>query len=282
MMGPTRSRVGLIGWPVEHSLSPAMHNAAFAELGLDWCYDLLPTPENAVATQLERVRRGYQGANVTVPHKLSVIQHLDRVDQAAQAIGAVNTISVQSGELVGYNTDAPGFMAALAAAGFAAAGRQALILGAGGAACAVATALAQAGCAVTIHNRRPQQAVVLARRLGPQADGLPPGARLDDVQPSRFDLLVNATPVGMWPAIDACPWPDDLPLAAHWTVYDLIYNPTRTRLLARAEDVGATTIGGLEMLIHQGALAFTLWTGRPAPVETMRAAATMALQANAR
>jgi shikimate dehydrogenase len=281
MMGPTRNRVGLIGWPVAHSLSPAMHHAAFAELGLDWCYDLLPTPESAIGTQLEQVRQGYRGAKVTVPNKQRVMQHLDRVGQTAREIGAVNTITVRSGELVGHNTDAPGFMTALTAAGFAPAGRQALILGAGGAAHAAATALVQAGCSITIYNRRPGPAVELARRLGPQATALPAGARLD-VEPSRFDLLVNATPVGMWPAIDACPWPDGLPLPAHWTVYDLVYNPVRTRLLARAEAVGATTIGGLEMLIHQGALAFALWTGLPAPVETMRAAAIKALKATPR
>jgi shikimate dehydrogenase len=277
-----QERVGLIGWPVEHSLSPAMHDAAFAALGLDWRYELLPTRDDRVAARLEHVRHEYRGVNVTVPHKQRVIPYLDRIDEAAAMIGAVNTISVRDGELVGYNTDAAGFLTALTEAGFSPAGRQALLLGAGGAARAVAAALAGAGCTVTLYNRRPERAVELANSLGEAVQGLTPGTSLHDLELAHFDLLVNATPVGMWPAVGACPWPEELPLLARWTVYDLVYNPNQTRLMKRAHAAGASTIGGLEMLVHQGALALTLWTGRQAPVEVMRAAAQAALGADQR
>jgi shikimate dehydrogenase len=272
-------RVGLIGWPVEHSLSPVMHNAAFAELGLDWRYELLPTSHDQLAARLEKARREYRGANVTVPHKQQVLQHLDHIDETAAMIGAVNTISMHDGELVGHNTDAVGFLTALIAAGFAPAGQHALLLGAGGAARAVASALAGAACAVTIYNRRPERAVELAKSLGGAVAAVPAGVDLAELELTRFDLLVNATPVGMWPAVGACPWPEELPLPARWTVYDLIYNPSQTQLLDRARAAGATTIGGLEMLVHQGALAFALWTSRHAPIAVMRAAATKALRA---
>ncbi len=269
----TRNMVGLIGWPVEHSLSPAMHNAAFASLGLSWRYTLLPTPPGEVAAVLRRLRREFRGANVTVPHKQAVMPHLDAIDETAQAIGAVNTIVVREGRLIGYNTDGDGFLAALREAGWEAKGRRALILGAGGAARAVVYALARSGCAVAIHNRTPDRAARLAaamRSLGLAVRSLP---ALTDAALDDFDLLVNATPLGMWPHTDASPWPESLPLPAHWTVFDLVYNPAETRLLARARAAGARPVGGLGMLVHQGALAFALWTGRPAPAEVMRRAA---------
>lgn len=277
MIEGTTQRVCLIGWPVEHSLSPAMHNAAFAELGLDWHYGLLPTPDNAIAARLEEVRICYRGANVTVPHKQRVMAYLDDVDDTAKVIGAVNTIVVRDGQLQGYNTDAAGFLAGLTEVGFRPAGRHALVLGAGGAARAVVTALQGAECTVTIHNRRPQRAIELAKRVGGRVHGLSAGIGLEDLDLSQFDLLVNTTPVGMWPEIDACPWPETIPIPSRWTVYDLVYNPLRTRLLARAHENGATAIGGLEMLIQQGASAFALWTGRQPPAEIMRAAARAAL-----
>jgi shikimate dehydrogenase len=273
MTPPSPQRVGLIGWPVEHSLSPIMHNAAFAELGLNWHYELLPTPLDAVSTQLENLRYAYQGANVTVPHKQRVMKYLDQISNTAARIGAINTISVQDGQLIGHNTDADGFLKALRSTGFAPANRRALILGAGGAARAATAALSEAGCATTLYNRRPERAVEVAANLGGRVHGLPEGIELTDLDLDQFDLLINATPVGMWPRIDACPWPAELPIPASWIIYDLVYNPETTRLLARAQAAGATTIGGLEMLIYQGALAFELWTDRQAPVETMRSVA---------
>jgi shikimate dehydrogenase len=269
----TTQHVGLIGWPVEHSVSPAMHNAAFEVLGLPWHYKLLPTPADqvkAVLTSLKAQR--YRGANVTVPHKQGVISYLDEITDDAQAIGAVNTILIQKGKLVGHNTDGDGFLAALREGGFEPADRQALVLGAGGAARAVVHALGKSGCAVTIHNRTAQRAEKLAHDMQVSV-----AADLSGLDLDRFDLLVNSTSVGMWPGIDASPWPESLPLPPHWTVYDLVYNPAETQLLIQAEALGARPIGGLGMLVHQGALAFELWTGRPAPVDVMRAAAEDAL-----
>jgi shikimate dehydrogenase len=277
--------VGLIGWPVEHSVSPAMHNAAFDALGLHWHYTLLPTPPGKVKATLTKLKeQGYRGANVTVPHKQVVMPHLDEITGAARDIGAVNTIVVQEGQLIGHNTDGDGFLAALWEAGFEPAEKRALVLGAGGAARAVVYALAQAGCTVAIHNRTVQRAAQLAhhmQRIGVRAPvtWVPTTATLTDLDLARFDLLVNATPVGMWPHTDASPWPETIPLPSHWTVFDLVYNPAETRLLAQAHAAGATAVCGLGMLVHQGALAFELWTGQSPPVAVMWAACQQALEA---
>jgi len=276
--------VGLIGWPVEHSVSPAMHNAAFDALGLHWRYALLPTPPGRVKAALTNLKaQGYRGANVTVPHKQVVMPHLDEITGAARDIGAVNTIVVEEGRLIGHNTDGDGFLAALREAGFAPAGRRALVLGAGGAARAVVYALAQAGCAVTIHNRTVRRAAQLAhhiQRVGVRAPvtWVPVTTTLADLDLAIFDLLVNATPVGMWPHTDTSPWPETLPLPSHWTVFDLVYNPAETRLLVQARAAVAPAVSGLGMLVHQGALAFARWTGHSPPIEVMRVAAGDALK----
>lgn len=276
MTANTTQQVGLIGWPVAHSVSPAMHNAAFQALDLLWRYALMPTPPGEVGTALARLKaQDYRGANVTVPHKQAVMPHLDEIAEAARAIGAVNTIVVYRDRLVGHNTDAAGFLAALREAGFEPAGKRALVLGAGGAARAVIYALNRAGCDVAVHNRTVRRAGELIRALAVPARLVPD---LAEIEPAAFDLLVNATPAGMTPHVDASPWPEALPLPARWAVYDLIYNPAETRLLSRARAAGATAIGGLGMLVHQGALAFELWTGQSPPVEVMRAAAQNALR----
>ena len=275
--------VGLIGWPVEHSVSPAMHNAAFESMGLPWHYTLLPTDPDQVKAMLDDLKaRGYRGANVTVPHKRAVMPYLDELDDAAQDIGAVNTIVVQGDRLVGYNTDAGGFIGALQEAGFCPSGRRALVLGAGGASRAVVYGLARVGCAVVVHNRTVSRAAELANWLRDAIPHIPvtwvpTRTSLADLPLADYDLLVNTTPLGMWPQIAASPWPETLPVPAHWTVYDLVYNPAETRLLAQAAASGATAIGGLGMLVHQGALAFELWTGQAPPMEIMRAAAERTL-----
>ncbi len=269
-------RVGLIGWPVEHSVSPAMHNAAFQALGLDWHYALLPTPPGEVASTLAHLKaQGYRGANVTVPHKEAVMACLDEVEGLAQTIGAVNTVVVQKGCLLGYNTDAPGFLAALQAAGFEPRGSRALVIGAGGAARAVVHALLQAGGSIVLYNRTLQRARQLAHHAQEIGGPVAWVASLETLEPelADFNLLVNATSVGMWPQSNASPWPEALSLPPHWTVFDLVYNPAETRLLAQARAVGATPIAGLEMLVQQGALAFELWTGQFPPLDVMRAAA---------
>jgi len=271
--------VGLIGWPVEHSVSPAMQNAAFEALGLPWRYRLLPTPPGEVGAVLARLRaEGYRGANVTVPHKQAVMPFLDGISDAARSIGAVNTLVLRKGRWGGHNTDGQGFLAALRAGGYQPEGQRALVLGAGGGARSVAYALARVGCEVTIYNRTASRARALVAdmaRLGLMVSAV---AALDDLDLAAFGLLVNATSVGMWPEVDVSPWPAALSLPGQWTVFDLVYNPTETRLLAQARAAGATTIGGLGMLVYQGALAFELWTGHRPPVALMRAAAERALR----
>lgn len=278
-----RVRVGLIGWPVDHSISPAMQNAAFRALGLAWHYDLLPAPPGQVGSLLVGLAaQGYRGANVTVPHKQAVLPFLARVAGEAQAIGAVNTLVLQTedaaGGWAGHNTDGAGFLAALREAGFEPAGSSALVLGAGGAARAVVHALLAAGCSVAIHNRTGERAARLAEDMAATGGPRPQAISLDELQPDAIDLLINATSLGMGAQADASPWPAPLPLPARWTAYDLVYRPAETPFLARARAAGCRAVGGLGMLIHQGALAFELWTRQPAPLEIMRDAAQQALR----
>ena len=261
-----------------------MHNAAFEALGLVWQYDLLPVPPGQLGTALADLRAGeFRGANVTVPHKSAVMAFLDEIDDAARTIGAVNTITVQGKRWRGHNTDAAGFVRALREAGLEPAGRRALLLGAGGAARAAAYALAQAGCAVAIHNRTTNRAAKLVHHLqdldlcAPVA-WVPGKAALDQLDLARFDLLVNATSVGMWPRAEDTPWARELAMPSHWTVFDLVYNPLETRLLWQARQAGANTIDGLGMLVWQGALAFALWTGQEPPADLMRVAALESLE----
>lgn len=275
-------QVGLIGWPVEHSVSPAMHNAAFVELGLGWQYRLLPTRPGQLGARLDKLdQQGFRGVNITVPHKQSIMPHLDRLSETAQAIGAVNTVVFGRQGNMGDNTDGQGFLDGLRHAGFEPAGQRALVLGAGGGARAVTYALAQVGCSVTLYNRTEERAILMARdmqRLSYKVFVIPadsaPWANLD---PDRWDLLVNTTPLGMWPDTQVSPWTDAVPIPPHWTVFDLVYNPSETRLLHQARQSGAQAIDGLEMLVRQGALSFKMWTGIQPPIGTMRSAARQAL-----
>ncbi len=274
--------VGIIGWPVEHSLSPVMHNAAFAALGMDWAYVPLPVYPDHVGEAVRGLRAlNFAGANVTVPHKQAVLAHLDEVSHAAQVIGAVNTIVVRDGLLYGDNTDATGFVASLRDAGFDPAGTYCAVLGAGGAARAVVHALADAGALqVCVYNRHFSRARDLCQDMAKfHTDVRFEPASLGDVPAigDDTDLLVNATSLGMWPDTETSPWPRDLPVPGHLTVCDLVYNPQETLFLSQARAVGAETVGGLGMLVHQGAAAFELWTGRPAPAAAMREAVHTAL-----
>ena len=270
--------VGLIGYPVEHSLSPAMHNSAFAALNMNWCYVPLPVlPERLGEAVAGLQALGFIGANVTVPHKEAVMSYLDEVAPEAQAIGAVNTIVVREG-LIGHNTDWQGFLTALSEGGFYPQGKRAVILGAGGAARAVVYALAQAGGQVTILNRTPSRAQALVQDFSSLFPALsllsfPLTLQTLEERTAEAHLLVNTTPVGMWPEVDQSPWPENLAFPGHLSVFDLVYNPRQTRLLRQARSAGAKVIGGLGMLVHQGAAAFELWTGEKAPVETMYEAA---------
>jgi shikimate dehydrogenase len=278
-------KVGLIGWPVAHSVSPAMHNAAFAALGLDWRYELLPVEPGRVAAMVTRLRlEGFQGANVTVPHKQAVMPYLDHVTEDARAVGAANTI-VRRGEwLIGDNTDADGFLLGLSKAKVTLAGRRALIIGAGGAARAVVYGLLQFPIAeVLLLNRSAERAETLARDLDRRDGGSPrvavrPFTAETLIESARAaDLLVNTTSIGMWPDVNASIWPEGVPVPAHLVVFDLVYHPLETRLLQQARVSGARAIDGLEMLVQQGALAFQVWTGEQAPVAVMREAAEQVL-----
>lgn len=285
-MNPRQSAsryVGLIGWPVEHSLSPAMHNAAFAALGLPWKYLLLPTPPSALKRAIQRLKGGrWAGANVTIPHKEAIISHLDRLSPEAGAIGAVNTIVARAGKCIGHNTDATGFMRALGDQGFEPGDKRALVLGAGGAARAVTYALLQAGAEVVICNRTLERAETLALSF----TSLPVSSPLT-VRPltnsvlgeeiGRCQLLVNATSVGMAPQSQLSPWPEEVPIPAGIVVFDLVYAPLETRLLQQAKAAGAQTTDGLQMLIQQGVEAFRLWTGLSPPREVIYQAALAAM-----
>jgi shikimate dehydrogenase len=280
---------GLIGWPVSHSFSPAMHNAAAAELGLDLVYVPLPVRlENLPAAIRGLAALGFVGVNVTVPHKEAVIPLLSEVDTAAHTIGAVNTISFQppaaksqqsavSGQqsAVGHNTDAAGFLADLEHIGVAIAGRECLILGAGGSARAVAYGLASAGGTVRLFARRVEQARKLAADLLPHFEAARFSAfsweELKETRDFQETLIVNTTPLGMTPEVDLSPWPDTLHFPPKAVVYDLVYNPSETRLVAQARAAGCRAANGLGMLLRQGALAFELWTGREPDIDVMRA-----------
>jgi len=261
-------RLGVLGWPVAHSRSPAMHNAAFAALGMDdWRYQLLPVPsELLVQTTRALPAVGFLGANVTIPHKQAALALADSASASARAIGAANTLTFDAGgAIAAENTDAPGLIAAL---GVQPRGLSALVLGAGGSARAAVWALSEAGAAqVSIWNRTPARAQALAQELGARA------ART----PGPADVLVNCTAVGLDASLGAEEALAQLGLGpgevgGYALVADLVYGSGTTPLIGAARAAGARTVEGLEVLLAQGALSFELWTGRQAPHEVMRAA----------
>lgn len=276
--------MGLLGWPVAHSFSPAMHNAAARALALDIVYVPLPVAPSRLAAALQGLEAlNFLGANVTVPHKQAIMPHLDQLEPAARAIGAVNTITFSQAEgsagrrqMHGANTDHAGFMADLQAHDIVVAGRNCVVLGAGGSARAVAYALARHGARVTVCARRVEQAEELTAALAPHVEGATlqaaPWHTLRDVSSLRAPLIVNTTPVGMHPEVDQSPWPADLPFPDGAELYDLIYNPADTLLMQQARAAGCRAFNGLGMLLRQGALAFALWTGQQPPVAVMAAA----------
>ncbi len=282
-------RVGIFGYPLGHSISPAFQQAAFDHVGLDARYEAWQTPPDALAEAVSCLRRnGYLGANVTVPHKVAVREHMDELDPWAEAIGAVNTIVSQEGRLVGFNTDAHGFVESLRSeVRFDARGKRVVLIGAGGAARAAAFGLAREGAAsLVIANRTPARAEALAAEI---RDSVAEVAALDLESPSlaeriaSADLVVNATSVGMQggPAEGRSPVADGL-IPPACVVHDMVYNPEATPLLKMAKDAGAQIVGGLPMLVHQGAAAFERWTGKDAPIDVMFSAARRALAAQVR
>ncbi|HHY38359.1 MAG TPA: shikimate dehydrogenase [Clostridia bacterium] len=320
--------VALLGHPVLHSLSPQMQNAAFRASGIPYRYIAFDVKPELLASAVEGMRAlGFRGANVTIPHKVEIVKHLDEIDAVAAQIGAVNTIVVDAdGRLIGYNTDAGGLLEALKSdASFDPRGKNALIFGAGGAARACCFALASAGIdGITIVNRSSVNALSLAnalRKAHPdckvstialesegQADCAPHGATygsgimknaskqengmsdgtgttgltspIPHAVLEKLDLVINATPLGLWPEwAGQSPLPRDRlgAVPAECVVVDLVYRPVRTPLLKYAARRGLLTVSGLSILLHQGALAFRLWTAKPAPLDVMKAALNAAL-----
>jgi shikimate dehydrogenase len=245
-------RFGVLGWPVKHSRSPAMHHAAYDALGLEgWRYQLLPVPADLFAETVRALPgAGFAGANVTIPHKERALAVAQEATPRARQIGAANTLTfTEDGRIHADNTDAPGLIAAIGDVP-----KTALVLGAGGSARAVVWALQRAGAEVSILARTRRRAEVLGVRM------------VDEAEPA--DLLVNCTPVGMEDAEDL-PAPPEL----YDVVVDLVYRDGGTALIRRAKEAGARTVDGIEILVHQGALSFQEWTGMQAPLDAMRLAA---------
>jgi shikimate dehydrogenase len=282
-------RAGVIGYPLTHSLSPAMMQAAFDAAGVEATYEAWPASDDQLEGRLAALRGDdFLGANVTIPHKQGVIPHLDRLDQRAERAGAVNTIANESGQLVGYNTDVSGFARSLREdAGFDAKGKKCAVIGAGGAARAICLALIEAQASyVMVAGRTPPRADALVVALRPLTSA---GVTiswthwLDGVFltfiPSA-DLVVNCTPVGTRGSEtegESPLAPEHLPAGA--VVFDLLYNPAETALLRAAKERGATPVGGLGMLLYQAAESFRIWTGKDASIDKMREAAVKALGA---
>jgi shikimate dehydrogenase len=267
----------IIGDPVEHSLSPVMHNAAFKILGLNLVYVAFIVTRNELRDAISGARSlGLQGLNVTMPHKNAVINYLDEIDSTARAIGAVNTILNEEGRLIGYNTDGIGAMKALQENGISSDGKKMLLLGAGGAARAIAYQAAQEVEELVILNRTSEKTEILTEFLHREFDKKVKGGALSseilEEEVEDTDILVNATSVGMLPDVSRSLVPKSS-LRADLCVMDIIYNPLETKLVRDAKVVGAKVVSGLEMLIYQGAVSFEIWTNCPAPVKVMREAA---------
>ncbi len=259
-------RLAVLGYPVAHSRSPAMQNAALAELGLgsEWSYEAIQVAPDAFEMRArEMPGDGFVGANVTVPHKGAALAAADELSETAREIGAANTLVFAGGEIRAENTDAEGLLRALPASP---GGKRALVLGAGGAARAVVWALLREGAEVGVWNRTELRSRHLCEELG--------GEPAVDPGPGDYELIVNSTAVGLRGEDPFTELPlDPGGFSAGQTVVDMVYGGEMTELLKAAEAAGATIVDGIEILVQQGALSLEIWTGRPAPLDTMRAAA---------
>ncbi len=280
--------VGLLGWPISHTFSPAMHNAAAAALAINWVYIPMPVRERDLAQALAGLPAlGFRGVNVTVPHKQNVLSFLDEIEEGALAIGAVNTITIehqagggdQKWRLSGTNTDWTGFLADLADQVVPVQKRECLVLGAGGSARAIVYALLQAGANVFVLARRPLQAEELVHDF--QQYGKVQAASITDlthiVPDLNAPLIVNCTPLGMTPHVDKSVWPDGLPFPRGAFAYDLVYNPAQTLFMRQAAAGGCGCSNGLGMLVYQGAFSFETWTNKKPDLKVMRRALTQVL-----
>lgn len=277
-----KQQIALFGYPLSHSISPAFQQAALDSLSIEARYTARPTPPKGLAAEVEKLRADdHLGANVTIPHKELIREYLDGMDPWAEAVGAVNTIVKENGRLVGRNTDGYGFLRSLEErGGFSPEGRFVLLLGAGGAARAAVFALAERGAAkVLIANRTLERADALAgdvRARSLDAVSIPIGEARDAA--GRVDLIVNATSMGMEPGPNAGLSPlDSRYINPRSLVYDMVYTPQQTPLMDEAQRAGAKVLGGLWMLVYQGAAAFEMWTLQEAPVDLMYEAGLRAL-----
>ena len=268
--------LGIFGYPIAHTLSPAMHNAAFDAVGLPYRYVPFEVhPDRLEGAVKGIIPLGILGVNVTIPHKEAIFPFLDHVSEEAKTVGAVNTVEVAAGRLIGHNTDGRGFLESLRERNVDLSGKRVILLGAGGAARAVAATLAQQPIAeMVIAARTESRGRGLADRLAAISPRLKVSLWGNDwgsnlpAHSDRPTLLINTTPLGMRQE-DPAPFPIDL-IDPGWSVADLIYRPAETPLLAAAKRAGAQAIPGLGMLLHQGALAFEIWTGQKAPLAVMR------------
>nr|MDO8084881.1 shikimate dehydrogenase [Candidatus Sigynarchaeum springense] len=277
--GKTRT-LCVIGDPIEHTMSPAMQNAAIKALGLDLVYVAYHVKPDMLKQAFDGFRAlGIAGINVTIPHKIAAIQWLDEVDPVAKAIGAINTVKNDGGKLLGRNTDADGAARAMRAANIELKGSKAALLGAGGAARAVGFALAREGASVKIVYRREDAS--MASDLAQDIKVVFPSASIETTLMDKAGIekacrdstiLVNATPIGMHPRSDQTLVDRNL-LHDQLCVFDVVYNPLETRLVKDAKAAGCKVILGIDMLVYQGALALEWWTGKEAPVDVMRRAA---------
>ena len=267
--------VGVLGWPLEHTLSPVIHNAAFRSAGIDCVYLAWPVPPEYLEQAVAGLRAlGATGANLTMPHKEAVLQHLDELSDDARALGAVNTIHRAGESLIGYNTDVSGFRDFVEEdAGIAIAGRTVAVIGAGGAARAVVKALTQIGAGkVVVVARDPERGAEVAG-IGGSVASVEELSGADDLIESA-DVVVNATPVGMDGRSDPVPGAS---FRSDQVVVDLVYSPPTTPFMGRARASGAEVWGGLGMLVRQAAGSFSIWTGRRPSLDTMSAAAVRAI-----
>ena len=263
---------GLFGYPVEHTLSPAMHNAAFEHLGLDYCYLPFLVHPNSLGKAVDSIRAlTMAGVNITVPHKEAVIPFLDDVNEEAAFIGAVNTIVNREGRLAGYNTDGRGFMRSLGENGISVEGKKVLLVGAGGASRAVGYYISETAASLAIHDIDRTRLDKLASDLSNIRGNVTALSQIDN--PAGFDIIINATPLGLK---EGDPSPVDISaLSPMQTVCDLIYK--RTALLEVAAQKGCRTLDGLGMLLWQGVLAFELWTSVEPPADIMKTALISAM-----
>jgi len=264
----------IIGHPIGHSMSPVMHNAALKDLGLNFvyvAYDIKPNQLNGAIKGLKAL--GIMGFNVTIPYKERIIKYLDKLDPLAKRIGAINTVKNENGFLIGRNTDALGAQKGLLDAGCKIQGKKVVILGAGGAAKAISYILAEDANKMIIANRTEKRAIELVKNLKQNfkanAEGKSYSEKILREELRDAEILINTTPIGMYPNINQSPIPKEL-LHPELFVFDVIYNPLETQLLRYAKDIGCNTLSGLEMLISQGILAFEWWTNKKPNTNLMK------------